>query len=67
VSQLAEGRLAAGRNHTVAGNPVRLTQGEIRIRPDLEWRTGLRPSARRTVTALTWPLLLRYGFPLRTG
>lgn len=67
VSGLAGGRLPASGNHTVAGNPVRLARGEVPIRPDLEWRTELRAGARRTVTALTWPLLLRYGFPLRTG
>jgi len=67
VSGLASGRLAPRTNHTVAGNPLRLTRGEIAIRPDLEWRSRLAPGARRTVAALTWPLLLRYGFPLRTG
>ena len=67
ASGLAGGRLPSGGNHTVAGNPVRLARGEIPIRPDLEWRAGLRAGARRTVTALTWPLLLYYGFPLRTG
>ena len=67
ASGLAGGSLPAAENHTVAGNPVRLAGGEVPIRPDLEWRTRLRPAARRTVTALTWPLLLRYGFPLRTG
>jgi hypothetical protein len=64
---LASGRLPAKVNHTVAGNPIRITPGELAIRPDLEWRSGLAPGARRTVTALTWPLLLRYGFRLRAG
>jgi hypothetical protein len=67
VSGLSGGRLPEGRNHTVAGNPVRLARGEVSIRPDVEWRAGLSPAARRLVGALTWPLLLRYGFPLRTG
>jgi hypothetical protein len=67
VSGLAGGRLPARVNHTVAGNPIRLTREEIAIRPDLEWRTRILPRARRAVTALTWPLLLRYGFRLRTG
>jgi hypothetical protein len=67
VSGLAAGRLPASGNHTVAGNPIRLAQEEVSIRPDVEWRSRLSPGARRTVSALTWPLLLRYGFPLRTG
>jgi hypothetical protein len=64
---LGGGRLRVQPNHTVAGNPMRLGQGEIAIRADLEWRDRLLPSTRRVVTALTWPLLLRYGFPVRAG
>ncbi|HEU5039757.1 MAG TPA: sulfotransferase [Gemmatimonadales bacterium] len=56
-------RLSLGENHTVAGNPVRFTRGEVVITPDTAWTTGLRPADRRVVTALTWPLLARYGFP----
>ena len=56
--------LHLGPNHVVAGNPLRFRRGEVTIEPDLEWRTGLEAGARRVVTALTWPLLLRYGFPL---
>jgi hypothetical protein len=64
---LAVGRLPVQPNHTVAGNPVRLGRDEISIRADLEWKDRLPRGARRTVTALTWPLLLRYGFPIRAG
>jgi hypothetical protein len=62
---LGSGRLDPTPNHTVAGNPLRFERGAITIRPDVEWRAGLAPGALRLVTALTWPLLLRYGFPLR--
>lgn len=62
---LGSGPLDPARNHTVAGNPLRFERGAITVRPDVEWRAGLAPGARRLVTALTWPLLLRYGFPLR--
>jgi hypothetical protein len=51
-------------NHVVAGNPLRFHRGQVTIEQDLEWRTGLRAGPRRVVTALTWPLLVRYGFPL---
>ncbi|HEX6107752.1 MAG TPA: sulfotransferase [Gemmatimonadales bacterium] len=61
---LDEGRLALGPNHTVAGNPLRFQRGPVPIRPDVEWRSRLDPRARRVVTALTWPLLLRYGYAL---
>jgi hypothetical protein len=52
-------------NHTVAGNPSRFSTGRVAIRSDDEWITGLRPWDRIRVTAVTWPLLLRYGYPLR--
>jgi hypothetical protein len=61
---LREGRLSLGPNHMVAGNPLRFRRGDVPISPDVEWRSRLEPRARRVVTALTWPLLLRYGFPL---
>jgi hypothetical protein len=64
---LDAGRLPVQPNHTVAGNPVRLGQGEVPIRADVEWKDRLPRGARRTVTTLTWPLLLRYGFPIRAG
>ncbi len=67
VSFLRDGRLTLGVNHTMAGNPVRFEQGEVPIRPDVEWQSRLGQGSRRVVTALTWPLLLRYGFPLKVG
>jgi hypothetical protein len=54
-------------NHTVAGNPLRFRRGDVAIEADLEWRSRLEAGPRRVVTALTWPLLLRYGFRLRGG
>jgi hypothetical protein len=53
-----------GPNHTVAGNPLRFRRGEVTIEPDLEWRRRLGGGSRWVVTALTWPLLVRYGFRL---
>ena len=62
VSFLGSGRLHLGDNHLVAGNPVRFERGDVPITPDDEWRSRLPSDRRRIVTALTWPLLLRYGF-----
>ncbi|MEZ0335193.1 MAG: sulfotransferase, partial [Gemmatimonadales bacterium] len=59
---LRDGRLRLGTNHTVAGNPLRFDRGEILIQPDAEWRERLGRGPRWLVTALTLPLLLRYGF-----
>ncbi len=52
-------------NHSVAGNPDRLRHGQITLRSDDRWRTAMASRDRRLVSALTSPLLLRYGYPLR--
>jgi hypothetical protein len=49
-------------SHTVAGNPMRFRTGRLELRMDEEWRAGLAAGDRRRVTAVTWPLLLRYGY-----
>jgi hypothetical protein len=49
-------------NHTVGGNPMRFDSGNLEIRPDVEWQTGLSARDRRTVVTLTWPLMRRYGY-----
>ena len=54
--------LTLGANHTVAGNPMRFKVGEIEVRPDEEWKEKMRDVDKTIVTALTWPLLYRYGY-----
>jgi hypothetical protein len=49
-------------SHTVSGNPMRFTTGRIPIRHDNKWQTAMPASQRRTVTALTLPLLAHYGY-----
>lgn len=56
-----------GVNHGVMGNPSRFITGEVPLREDVEWKTAQSGKARWTVTALTLPLLLRYGYTVRTG
>jgi hypothetical protein len=53
--------------HIASGNPMRFQSGRIRIRMDDEWRTGLSDTHRRTVTALTLPLLRHYGYVAGNG
>lgn len=52
--------------HTVAGNPMRFDNGPLRIKLDDEWREAMPYRDRWWVTAATWPLLARYGYPLRS-
>ena len=49
-------------NHTVGGNPMRFSTSGMTIRPDLEWHEAFRGADRSLVTALTSPLLRRYGY-----
>ena len=51
-----------GTSHTCSGNPMRFTQGTVQLRSDDRWRAGMQQRDRRLVTALTWPLLRRYGY-----
>lgn len=53
-------------SHTVAGNPMRFRTGPTELRRDDAWREKLPRGRRLLVTALTAPLLARYGY-LRRG
>ena len=48
--------------HSVSGNPMRFTTGQVPISRDEKWRTHLPGAQRRVVTALTWPLMAGYGY-----
>jgi hypothetical protein len=48
----------------VDGNPVRFAR-ELTLSVDDEWQRRLSNRDRRTMSALTWPLLRRYGYPVR--
>jgi hypothetical protein len=48
--------------HTASGNPMRFTTGRLPIRGDERWRSSMPDEQRRLVTALTFPLLRRYGY-----
>lgn len=52
-------------DHTVDGNPMRFTDGPLRLRVDEAWRTAMPPARQRAVAVMTGPLLARYGYPLR--
>ncbi|WP_158624226.1 sulfotransferase [Micromonospora sp. HM5-17] len=51
--------------HSVAGNPARHRTGVVSVVADNEWVTALPRWAYAVVTALTWPLLRRFGYPIR--
>jgi hypothetical protein len=53
-----------GVTHTAMGNPNRFSRGAVEVRPDMTWRAELPDREKAMVTALTAPLLLRYGYPI---
>lgn len=62
-----EGRVLLRANHSVVGNPNRMVSGLTKIEIDREWAAAM-PGRDRAITGLlTWPLLLRYGYPVFAG
>ena len=51
--------------HSLGGNPGRFVQGTVPLRRDDEWLVRLPAVQRALVTALTAPLLVAFGYPLR--
>ena len=64
---VGEGSAELTTDHTVAGNPMRFTTGTLALRVDDAWRATMPPRSRRAVSALTWPLLRRYGYGTRAS
>ena len=50
--------------HSALGNPNRFQTGSVHIQPDEAWKTELPVRDRRLVTALTAPVLKRYGYSI---
>jgi hypothetical protein len=48
----------------VGGNPARFSAGATELRADDEWQRRMPAAARIEATALTAPLLPRYGYPV---
>ena len=59
-------KLRLGTQHVLAGHPIRSAKGEVELSEDVEWRRALPAPKRLLVSALTLPLLARYGY-LRNG
>ena len=53
--------------HTVGGNPIRFVPEPPRVRLDERWRTEAPFRQRMLVTLLTWPLLVAWRAPRRSG
>lgn len=57
-------RVRLGTGHAVSGNPMRFEQGVVSIQADDAWQDKLAGFDRGLVTALTFPGLMSFGYPL---
>lgn len=58
--------VSLGVNHTVAGNPNRLRTGAVRLSRDERWRRDMPRATQLLVTMMTFPLLRRLRYPVRS-
>ncbi len=56
------GPLTMGSGHGIAGNPSRFADEDAPIVADERWVTEMSSSRHALVSALTWPLRVRYGY-----
>lgn len=48
--------------HTVMGNPIRFSQGPVKLRLDNEWKSNLSKKDSALISLATWPLLWKYAY-----
>lgn len=53
-----------GPHHMFSGNPMRARTGSVELRIDDDWQTMLPGRQFAKVTAITWPQLSVYGYPV---
>ena len=61
---VGESEVKLGVSHTVSGNPNRFDTGAVALRTDREWISKMKPRDKALVTALTFPLLTHYRYPV---
>ncbi|HEV3451686.1 MAG TPA: glycosyltransferase [Acidimicrobiia bacterium] len=64
---LVDDQVALEVTHSAWGNPNRFQHGLVRITPDSAWKEALPVWRRLTATATTFPLMRRYGYPIRVS
>lgn len=62
---LSEREVRLDVSHTFSGNPDRFASGTATIAADEGWRSGMSPVRQAAVTALAFPIMSRYGYPIR--
>ena len=65
TSRIEGCRIEVSANHSAAGSYTRFQHGVVELRDEGRWHGELSKRQRLAITALTWPLLFRYGYPVR--
>lgn len=63
-SVVRDNTVSITQEHTIAGNPIRFNKN-MKLQLDMDWRTAMPANQQLATTAITWPLLWRYGYPIR--
>jgi hypothetical protein len=61
---MEDGGIRLSRGHAIAGDPRLAKRGGIRIEASSRWKTEMAGTAMAAVTAITLPMLGRYGYPV---
>jgi sulfotransferase family protein len=61
-----DGEMELTRGHSIAGDPRLAARGRTRIEATSTWRSEMGPAAKAAVSAITLPMLGRYGYRMRT-
>jgi len=61
---ISETEVKLGESHTVAGNPIRLNTGVVKIKLDTRWQSNIILSHRRTTVMIDRPFMIKYNYPL---
>jgi hypothetical protein len=64
LSFITEDSVFLNTTHSVFGNDNRINTGEIKLKVDNTWTHRMKSQDKLKVVALTWPLLLKYGYPI---
>jgi LPS sulfotransferase NodH len=59
---IGDGSARVGSGHSVSGNPMRFSSGDLRITPDIEWRQYMSQWNRAVVSVRSYLGLRRYGY-----
>lgn len=60
-------RIEPDRNHTMSGNPNRMTQGDLELKMDDAWRKATSSGTLLVPALVGAPLMFRYGYLWGTG